>query len=943
VQAGLSGDILIRRAPKRLFPLVVTRKRPFQRRCCCIRTANRVGEILVLPKGQILDSQYGWGGGRVSEVGQQLVMRPSHDLRVGPESASQAYPASLAQQRLWFLNELQAPTSAYNVNIGLWFYGALDLEALHVSIQQIVNRHETLRTTFALQKGELVQLVREEEYVALPLTDFSALEEPYPPAYEFAKREVAEPFALGKGPLFRTKILRIGPEEHVLLCTMHHTVTDAWSMQLFTKELAALYEAITNQRQPIVPELAIQYGDFAEWQRQLLDTDLVGKQLAYWKSTLDAVPALLRLPTDYPRPAEQTLQGLSHAFPVPNELMSDVLSLAARKQITTFMLLLASFKVLLYRYSGQPDVCVGVPVAGRTRLETEPLIGFFVDTLVFRDKLSGNPRFSDLLAQVRETTLGALANTDVPFEKLVEVLRPGRTLSYNPIFQVMFSVIKSAIRSHAFGNVVAYPYVVDACTSILDLSATFIEDSDGKWWLQIDFDTGLFKMSRIERLFEDYMDLLRQITARPQVRIDDLTILHTTELGSSIAHRPNEILTVPTPMVQVELSEVEVTPTGHERVRQSGVNGKRSALMSTEFGVGKSYEKLMPRDEIEHGLAEIWKEILGENHIGVRDSFFDRGGHSLLAARLFMRIQETFGASLPVATLFHEPTIEHLAKQLRHRHPVPNSCLEPLNSGGTRPPLFMGGSNPRYMEISRRLGADQPAYKMDLYALAERRVTAGLEPYTSLEEYAAEFLREIRSIQPTGPYFLSGGCDGGILSLEIAHQIQASGEQVGSLVLWETPRTGFFERDWFGTALHVTFRSLQALVSGDLRALTIRKDTHDPLSDEEARHLYIYNSYWAAIRRYSPPNYLGAITMIRAQKQYRVYKDVTFGWNRIATQGIEVHSVPGDHYSYFTDFFSEFIRVLAGILERAQTPQADTLGACIQNSPQEHPSSLLAS
>jgi thioesterase domain-containing protein/acyl carrier protein len=826
---------------------------------------------------------------------------------------SAIYPASLAQRRLWFLNELQASTSAYNVNIGLWFYGPLDVEALYASIQKIIDRHETLRTTFALQKGELVQQVEARYVIPLPLTDFSGLQEPYPPVYEFAKREVAQPFDLSKGPLFRAKILRIRPEEYVLLCTMHHTITDAWSMQLFTNELAAFYEVVTNQKRVVVPELAIQYGDFAEWQRQLLDTDLVCKQLAYWKGALAGAPALLRLPTDHPRPAEQTLEGLSHTFAVPSEIMPDVASLAARHQVTIFMLLLAAFKVLLYRYSGQPDVCVGVPVAGRTQLETEPLIGFFVDTLVFRDELSGNPRFVDLLPKVRETTLAALANADVPFEKVVEVLRPERNLSYNPIFQVMFSAIKSAIRSHDFGNVVAYPYVVDASTSVLDLSATFIEDSDSKWWLQIDFDTALFKMERIHRMFENYMDLLRQIVAQPEVRIHDLTILNAPAAGNYDEQSPTK-----DPVSGL----LRLTPDGKM---------DRSDLGWAEFAPVSSYETLRPRDEIEHTLAKIWKELLGADSIGVRDSFFDRGGHSLLAARLFRRIQEEFDASLPVATLFHEPTIEHLANRLRHHHAVTNSCLEPLNSGGTRPPLFMGGSNPRYLEISRRLGPNQPVYKMDLYATAERRVAAGLPPYADLEEYAAEFVREIRAVQPRGPYFLSGGCDGGILSLEIARQIQAWGEQVGLLVLWETPRTGFFERDWCGTALHIILRSVQALARGDLKALTARSAAHPLLSAEETRHLYIYNSYWAAIRRYTPPKYHGAITIIRAQTQYRFYKDIAFGWNRIATQGIEVHSVPGDHYSYLTKFFSEFTHVLSAILERAQALHAHTQSASVES------------
>jgi thioesterase domain-containing protein len=802
------------------------------------------------------------------------------------------YSASLAQRRLWFLNELQAPTAAYNVNIGLWFYGPLDLEALRSAIQQIVDRHETLRTTFELRGGELLQLIGRCD-VVLGLTDFSGLEQPYPSAYEFAKKEVGEPFDLSNGPLFRVKILRIKAEEYVLLCTMHHIITDAWSMQAFTKELGSLYEAITNRTKTELTELSIQYGDYADWQRDLLGTDFAQGQLAYWKRKLEGVPRLLQLPTDHARPDEQTLEGLSHTFGVPSEIMSGVISLAARQQVTTFMLLLAAFKVLLYRYSAQPDVCVGVPVAGRTRVETEPLIGFFVDTLVFRDVLRGNPRFVDVLGTVRETTLEALANADVPFEKVVEVLRPERNLSYNPVFQVMFSVIKSAIRTHTFGNVVAYPYVVDASTSILDLSATFIEDSDSKWWLQIDFNTGLFQMERISRMFENYMDLLRQVIARPGVRIDDLKILHAADPGDfDSTQQPKDEASAPV----------------------------------------DSYEKLLPRDEVEGRLVEIWKELLGVSSIGVRESFFDRGGHSLLAASLFARIREKFGVSLPLATLFHDPTIAHLANQLRHHHAVTKSCLEPLNSRGTRPPLFMGGSNPRFLEISRWLGPDQPVYKMDLYAATECRVAAGLQPYTSLEEYAAEFVREIRVVQPRGPYFLSGGCDGGILSLEIARQIQASGEQVGLLVLWETPRTGFFERDWYGTVVHVILRSVQSVAKGDLSALTARMGNHRVLSPEQTRHLYIYNSYWAAIRRYTPAKYVGAITIIRAQKQHRFYKDITFGWNRIATEGIDVYSVPGDHHSYFTKFFPEFIRVVSAILERSQTPQAQTQNVTVESS-----------
>ena len=439
------------------------------------------------------------------------------------------YPASLAQRRLWFLNQLQGPTSAYNVPVGLWLYGQLDIAALQRSVQTIVDRHEALRTSFLLLKGDLFQVVRNQLIITVPITDFSHLPQPQNAAYEFARRQVETPFDLSAGPLFRADVLRLAAEEHVLLCTMHHTITDAWSMQLFTNEMATLYEADLNGRVAAVPDLPIHYGDYAAWQIQSLELQDAQQQLTYWKEQLKDAPPLLELPQDRPRPSEQTLRGATHTFSLSSELVAAAAKLAARVQATPFMLFLAAFKLLLYRYGGEPDVLVGVPVAGRNQVETENLIGFFVDTVVLRNDLSGNPRFVDLLAQVRETTLGALAHAEVPFEKVVEVLQPERNLSYNPIFQVMFSAMKSPVASRDFGNLSVYPYVVDSSTSIFDLNVTLVEWIAGKSWIQIDYNADLFDRSTVERMQQNFCNLLQGIVANPELRISELPLLGDAE------------------------------------------------------------------------------------------------------------------------------------------------------------------------------------------------------------------------------------------------------------------------------------------------------------------------------------------------------------------------------------------------------------------------------
>jgi amino acid adenylation domain-containing protein len=439
------------------------------------------------------------------------------------------YPASLAQQRLWFLDQLHGRSAAYNVHVGLWLYGSsLDMTALQSSLQEIVNRHDTLRTSFRLESGALVQVVAQTYAVTLPVTDFVGVAEPYPPIYQLAKKEVESPFDLSKGPLFRAQVFRVTPQEHIFLCTMHHTITDAWSMQLFVKEMSLLYESFSNARSHGLPELPIQYGDYSKWQRDWCETE-AQQQLAYWKKKLENAPPVLELPKDRPRPPEQKFEGAIQNAPLASDIVASVKALATRYKVTPFMVLLAAFEVLLFRYSGQEDVLVGVPVAGRNRMETEGLIGLFVNTVVFRNKFSGNPRFSDLLGQVRETALGAFANADAPFEKVVEEIQPERNLSFGPLFQVMFSVINRAVRTVKCGNLDVFPYIVDTDSSIFDLNLSIVHGIGDRAWIQMEYDTNLFQRDRISRLFGHYVSLLRAVTANAETRVRDLPLLTAGE------------------------------------------------------------------------------------------------------------------------------------------------------------------------------------------------------------------------------------------------------------------------------------------------------------------------------------------------------------------------------------------------------------------------------
>ncbi|MFT3764376.1 MAG: amino acid adenylation domain-containing protein [Minicystis sp.] len=436
-----------------------------------------------------------------------------------------ALPLSFAQERLWFLDQLDPDSTSYNIPARLRLTGQLDVPALERALREIVRRHEVLRTTFANAGGKPAQVIHEEASLRLEVEDVAGREEA---VSEAAAAEMATPFDLAKGPLVRARLLRVAPNDHVLLLTMHHIVSDGWTKGVLYRELAALYEAFRAGRPSPLPELAIQYADFAAWQRAWLSGETLDRQLSYWKTQLAGAPAALELPTDRPRPPVLGTRGARRRFSLPPALGQALKELSRRENATLFMTLLAAFDVLLARWSGQDDIVIGTPAAGRTRPEIEPLIGFFVNTLVIRARIGEDASFLDLLARVREACLGAYAHQDVPFERLVADLAPERDLTRTPVFQVSFTVQDVAGEGLRLPSLSLSGVAAETTTSKFDLSLA-LGDSPNGLLGSLEYNADLFDADTVDRVIAQYRVLLEGIAARPEAKTWELPILSEEE------------------------------------------------------------------------------------------------------------------------------------------------------------------------------------------------------------------------------------------------------------------------------------------------------------------------------------------------------------------------------------------------------------------------------
>jgi amino acid adenylation domain-containing protein len=467
---------------------------------------------------------------RIEEVRRATLGLPAAPLR--PILREGELPLSYGQETFWFLEQLQPGSPVFNMDVAIRLRGPLNLAAAEQTFNEVVRRHEALRTTIVAREGRPIAVVAPPAPFPVQVLDLTGLPES---EREGEARRLADEasrrlFDLERGPLFRVSLLRLGPEVHVGLLTAHHAVFDGWSMDIFFQEIGILYQAFRAGKPSSLPPLPIQYADFAHWQRQWLQSGLMEDQLAYWKKQLAGPLPVLELPTDHPRPAVRTFHGARQLTVVSPALTEAIHTLARREGFTLYMVLLTAFETLLQRYSGQDDFCIGTPIAGRNRAEIEGLIGFFVNSLVLRADLSGDPTFAALLARVREVCLGAYAHQDLPFEMLVKELRPQRELSRSSLFQVMFILQNAPLKIPAVAGLSPSPLVElsDNGTSKLDLILTLMEGSEGLV-AAIEYNTDLFEPATIERLLGHYRILLEAVMADPGLKLSRLPLLTRAE------------------------------------------------------------------------------------------------------------------------------------------------------------------------------------------------------------------------------------------------------------------------------------------------------------------------------------------------------------------------------------------------------------------------------
>ena len=548
--------------------------------------------------------------------------------QIGAADRSRPLPLSFSQHRLWLFDRLQPGSPAYNLGGAHLLRGPLDVFALERAIGGVMERHESLRTVFALADGEPVQVVLPAAPFQLPVDDLSAV--PREERAAEARRRIADearaPFDLAAGPLFRARLLRIASDEHVLLLTAHHVVTDGWSFGIVFRELAALYAANVRGADAGLPPLPVQYADFAAWQREHLAGDALDAQLAWWRAHLAGAPAVLDLPADRPRPATPSFAGARRAGALDAETVAALRALARREGATLYMVLLAAFDVLLSRWSGQDDVVVGSPIAGRTAAETERLVGFFVNTLALRADLSGDPTFRALLARVREATLGAFANQHVPFERVVDEVRPERVPGAAPLFQAMFVLQTSLGEPLELPGLEMLPLEGAAPPARFDLTLSATETDEGLS-LVFDYATDLFDAATMERLMEGLCVLAKSIAADAGRRVADLPLLPDDE-ARRVTVEWNETA-----------AEYRTEPVHRLFERQAARTPDADAVVTAEVTLG--YGELNARaNRLAHRLRRLG--VGPESRVGI---CFDRSAEAVVAV---LGILKAGGAYVPL-------------------------------------------------------------------------------------------------------------------------------------------------------------------------------------------------------------------------------------------------------------------------------------------------------
>jgi non-ribosomal peptide synthetase component F/thioesterase domain-containing protein len=835
------------------------------------------------------------------------VLEPATLMEAEGHAAEPAYPstgeryvmrASVAQERFWTLEELAPGNPALHMRACVRLTGKLSMDKLEESFHYLMERHETLRTTFERMEYELMQVISPSLPVTLAVTSLEDIKEEEQPTRlkDAIREEASASFDLAYGPLLRARLFRLGDQDHVLMISTHHILVDGWSQGVIQRDLWTIYQSLVEGREPSLPSLTIQYSDFVHWQQEWLASDEAQQQIEFWKKQLAAPLPVLNFSSDKPV-RRQSVSEPMETLLLPDDLTRALKNFGQSHDVTMFMVLVAGFAVLLSQYSDQNDIVIGSPVA-RRQPETEPLIGPFAGPVSLRIDLSGNLTLLELVNRVRDVAVSALSHADVPFEVLLKNLDSSALRGRNPLSQCYFFYQAAFLQPRCLSELTVTPLRDIGLGTHFELQMGMLERQEGTR-AQLEYNPALFDSATIHLMLEDYQKILESVLDDPNLKV--------AELGLSVRRKTRTALAAESPRGEIAF----------------------------------------PQNDTERQLKQIWGELLGIRSIGVHQNYFELGGNSILAVRLFHQIENAFKVKLPLSTLLEAPTIRQFARLLRKDGSVPRwSPVVPIQPLGSRPAFFCvhaaGGNVLLYRALSRHLGGSQPFYGLQFPGLD------GEQPLlTRIEDIAALYVQEIRTIQPHGPYYIGGYCLGGTIALEMAQQLTRVGEEVALLALFDTLNWSKIapysiwskiyhqgERLLFH-ARNFTILSFDDKVKFFQEKLTILRSRSNLWRGKLSRKLSASESkssllaqIWditdrAAVKYIAKP-YPGRITDFRPLKQYSKYFGSDIYWDSLAGGGYDIVTLP----VYPAGMLLEpFVKQLAAELKVCMDKAMDTVSS----------------
>ena len=813
-------------------------------------------------------------------------------------------PATPSQLRFWWLHRLRPGNHALNMPLAWTCRGTLDHALATTALAELVRRHESLRTTFEVVDGKLSQVIHPQSEVPLPVEDLRHLpgNARQQQADVIIQREARIQMDMEKGPLIFARMIWMDAHEHIFLLTIHHSVCDGWSNGVVLRDFAAIYDGLVRGVSPQLPELSIQFGDYAVWLDQWRQGTELAESLEYWRRTLGGEFSPLRIQRDLPGGGAEE-RGEIETLLLSPDRVKRAREFCAARGVTLYMLLLSVYAAMMYRLTGQGDIVIGTPCANR-RTGTEDLIGPFSNPQVIRLRLKKGDSLGTILESVHNWTLGAVAHQDLPFEDLNEDEFFSREQNQIPL-QVYFIYQKAFMQAQHTPSMDIVPLRSVSPGTMFDLLLSIVERTEGPR-LQLEYNPGFFRVATIQRILRLYLRILESILSDAETPAEEVS---AREEGG-----------------QSPIATVNGEP-GHGTVESAGsqngnagvsLNGKDSAVA----------KQIMPRDALELQIAGIWETAMGLKNLSIQDSFFDLGGRSLAAMRIIRQINRTYAVDFGLATLFSGNTIERMAELIQKRLSAnTSSSIVPMQPKGSAAPLFIihgaGGNIIRFYQLATLVGTDHP-----IYGIQAQSLLSGQNGLLRLEDQAAYYLEEIRKVQPKGPYFLLGYSFGGTTAFEIAHQLRVQGERVEMLGMLDSRQRDYMALMQKKDSVRTRFDRRITRFLGNFMPLSFKQKVdylRDKFFTRSLRRFYMvalalnFRSVpsflksteeisWVAAINYHPKPWPGPVTLFRASAQPDPRLPWDLGWTPLAEGGVEVYELPGDHDLVFRE---ENIRVLA--------------------------------